>query len=91
LPEIKVGKSVVASTSGAQTNLEVFTLSLGGETIPLVPLKNWTQLDLYKWTVRGKIPGTPPGLEVAPDHVKLAGEIVPHSRCERVREAGATV
>ena len=51
-------------------------MTIGGETVDLVPLRNWGQLDVYKWTMRGKLPGTPPGLEISADHVKLAGEIV---------------
>ncbi len=56
--------------------LEIYTMTIGGETIDLMPLRNWGQLDVYKWTVRGKLPGTPPGLEISADHVKLAGEVV---------------
>jgi hypothetical protein len=51
-------------------------MTIGGETIDLVPLRNWGQLDVHKWTVRGKLPGTPPGLEISADHVKLVGEVV---------------
>ncbi len=51
-------------------------MSLGGETIRLVPFKNWSQLDVHKWTMRGKLPGTPAGLEVGPDYVNLTGEKV---------------
>ena len=57
-------------------NLEVFTLTLGGETIELLPLKNWGQLDHHKWTVRGKLPAEPAGLEIALDHVKITGGTV---------------
>jgi hypothetical protein len=55
---------------------QVFTLTLGTETIELVPFKNWGQLDLHKWVARGKLPASPAGLEVASDHVKVAGESV---------------
>jgi hypothetical protein len=51
-------------------------MTLGEETIRLVPFKNWSQLDVHKWTVRGKLPGTPAGLEVGPDYVNLTGEKV---------------
>lgn len=63
-----------ASVGGAST--EIFTLTLGKETIDLLPLKNWSQLDSHKWRARGQLPGTPTGLEVALDHVKLMGETV---------------
>jgi hypothetical protein len=56
--------------------VELFTMTLGNDTIELQPFRNWGQLDTYKWTVQGKIPGTPPGLEVTFDHVKLGGETV---------------
>ncbi|MCX6923812.1 MAG: hypothetical protein NT154_11490 [Verrucomicrobia bacterium] len=49
---------------------------MGDETIELLPLRNWSQLDHYKWTVRGKLPGAPAGLEIALDHVRMAGETV---------------
>jgi hypothetical protein len=51
-------------------------MRLGDETVQLLPFKNWGQLDLHKWTARGKLPATPAGLEVTPDHVKIAGETV---------------
>jgi hypothetical protein len=50
-------------------------MTLGGETIELLPQRNWSQLDVYKWRARGKLPGTPAGLEITLDHVKVAGEI----------------
>jgi hypothetical protein len=51
-------------------------MTLGSETIELQPFKNWGQLDAYKWRVQGKLPGTPPGLEVTLEHVKVGGETV---------------
>jgi hypothetical protein len=72
--EITIGKIGMLTPSGEQA--EVFTMTLGGETINLMPLRNWGQLDVYKWGVRGKLPGTPAGLEITFDHVKVAGEIV---------------
>jgi hypothetical protein len=72
-PEPRVGKR---STVLDGKSIQVFTLSLGEETIELLPLRNWGQLDIYKWRVRGKLPDTPAGLEITPDHVKLTGEIV---------------
>jgi hypothetical protein len=70
-PEFKFGKRWV-SVSG--TPAEVFTLTFAGETIELLPLKNWSQLDAYKWRARGQLPGTPTGLEIALDHLKFGGE-----------------
>ncbi len=55
---------------------EVFTMSLGTETIELLPFRNWGQLDVYKWKVQGKLPDSPAGLEVTPEHVKMAGQTV---------------
>jgi hypothetical protein len=52
-------------------------MMLDGEKIFLEPHKNWGQLDVHKWQMRGKLPGTPPGLEVVSDHVKIAGESIP--------------
>ena len=51
-------------------------MALGGETIDLLPLRNWSQLDVYKWRAQGKLPGTPAGLEITFDHVKVTGEAV---------------
>lgn len=73
-PEIRVGKTVVLNEQGKES--DIFTLTLGEETIELWPLRNWGQLDVYKWRVRGKLPGTPAGLEIANDHVRMAGETV---------------
>jgi len=72
--EITVGKTVVATGDGKAA--EVFTMALGGETIELLPLRNWSQLDVYKWRARGKVPGTPAGLEITYDHIKVASEVV---------------
>lgn len=76
-PAIRVGKVIVpAEVNGRLGTAPLFTLTLGDETIQLLPLKTWSQLDLFKWRVQGKLPGTPASLEVAGDHVKLAGETV---------------
>jgi len=72
-PEIKIGKRM-SLVGGKET--EIFTMTLGVETIELLPLRNWGQLDIYKWRVRGKLPGTPAGLEITFDHIKLLGETV---------------
>ena len=72
--EITVGKTVVHTGNGEAT--PAFTMTLGGETIELLPLRNWSQLDVYKWRARGRVPGTPAGLEISFDHVKVAGETV---------------
>jgi hypothetical protein len=72
--EITIGKTVVLAENGKEAG--VFTMTLGGETIELLPLRNWSQLDVYKWRARGKLPGTPAGLEITFDHVKVAGETV---------------
>ncbi len=72
---IQIGKTTVlkeADTPGVLA--EVFTMTLGDETIQLLPLKTWSQLDLFKWRARGVLPGTPAGLEIAWDHLKIAGE-----------------
>ncbi len=75
--ELRVRKRLTfSSASGRDSTLEVFTLSLGEETIELLPLKNWSQLDHYKWTARGKLPGEPAGLEIAFDHLNIAGETI---------------
>ncbi|MGA2658368.1 MAG: hypothetical protein ABSH34_12750 [Verrucomicrobiota bacterium] len=72
---ISIGKThVVTQENGKETEIEVFTMSLGAETIELLPLRNWGQLDTYKWGVRGKLPGTPAGLDIAFDHVKMLGQ-----------------
>lgn len=64
----------------------LLTMSLGDETIELLPLRNWGQLDVHKWGPRGKLPGTPAGLEVTPDHVKIAGETVAIADPEATRK-----
>jgi hypothetical protein len=56
--------------------LSIFRIALGTESIPLLPFKNWGQLDQHKWVARGRLPATPAGLEVTLDHVKIAGETV---------------
>ncbi len=71
---ITVGKTVVLNEKGKEAG--IFTMTLGAETISLLPLRNWSQLDVYKWCPRGKLPGTPAGLEITFDHVKVAGETV---------------
>lgn len=72
-PQFKFGKRG-ATINGLAT--EIFTLSLNGETTTLLPLKTWSQLDVHKWRARGKLPGTPTGLEIALDHIKLMGETI---------------
>ena len=71
--EIIIDKTILVA--GNSREVEVFTMTLGGETIELLPLRNWSQLDVYKWRARGKLPGTPAGLEITFDHVKVASEI----------------
>jgi hypothetical protein len=73
-PTLGVRKTVFQADNGS--GLDVFSLSLGGESIPLLPLRNWGQLDIHKWVSRGKLPTNPPGLEITQDHVKIAGETV---------------
>ncbi len=76
-PQIRIGKSrVPAEVDGHATAVDLFTMALGDEAIYLLPLKTWSQLDVYKWRVQGKLPGTPPGLEITADRVKIAGEII---------------
>lgn len=72
-PGIQVSKSSV-NVDGKL--IEVFTMALGPEKIELLPHKNWSQLDTFKWSMRGKLPGTPAGLEIAHDHIKVAGGTV---------------
>lgn len=66
----------MTQAAGKQIEAIVFTMSLGAEKIELWPLKNWSQLDVHKWCVRGKLPAVPAGLEIASDHIKIAGESV---------------
>jgi len=88
--DISIRKSrVVAPEAGKEKEMEVFTMSLGGETIELLPLRSWAQLDVHKWTVRGKLPGSPAGLEIAPDHVKILSQNVSTSDpegCAKLQE-----
>ncbi|HWX21050.1 MAG TPA: hypothetical protein VN578_14210 [Candidatus Binatia bacterium] len=79
--EIKIGKAVVprpGDREGVRAGVvaEVFTMTLGAETIQLLPLKNWSQLDVFKWRARGILPRTPAGLEITLEHLKVAGETV---------------
>ena len=77
LPELRIAKSRALPAAGApDIGLEVFTLTLGQETIELLPLKNWGQLDHFKWTARGKLPAEPAGLEITAEHVRVAGETI---------------
>lgn len=65
-------------------------MTFGSETIPLMPLKNWSQLDTFKWRVRGILPGTPAGLEITFDHAKMGGETVSTldpDGCAKLQEA----
>src|SRR5690349_11372976 len=74
---IRVGKVILTNEhEGKISHAELFTMSIGEERIQLRPFKNWTQLDVHKWTMRGKLPASPAGLEIMPDHVKLTGESV---------------
>jgi hypothetical protein len=76
-PQIRIGKSpVVGELEGRTIMVELFTMALGEEAIYLAPLKTWSQLDVFKWRVQGKLPGTPPGLEITATQVKVAGESV---------------
>lgn len=90
-PEIRIGKSLVpAELDGRPTQIELFTMALGEEAIYLVPLKTWSQLDVFKWRVTGKLPATPAGLEITASSVKLAGESVSTQDpegCERLELA----
>src|SRR5512136_454297 len=71
---ITIGKTVVLTEHGKEAG--IFTMTLGAETIELLPLRNWSQLDVFKWRARGKLPGTPAGLEITFDHIKVTGETV---------------
>jgi len=45
--EIRIGKEVTSiEENGKQVDVEVFTMTLGNETIKLLPLRNWGQLDV---------------------------------------------
>lgn len=74
-PDVKFGRTVW-DVGEAAKETEVFTMTVGEETIPLVPFRNWSQLDHHKWVSRGRLPAGPPGFEVTNEHVKIAGEIV---------------
>src|SRR5581483_367490 len=83
-------RRLASQTEGGNSAPDIFTMSLGEETIELLPFKNWGQLDLFKWTVQGKLPASPAGLEVTPDHVKIAGEtiaITDAEGCEKLEKA----
>jgi len=74
-PELKIGRTIAAFDFGGKTSsIEVFTITLGDETIKLLPQKNWAQLDHYKWSAQGKLPGQPSGLEIGLDQVHFAGQ-----------------
>lgn len=74
---ITIGKIVVPrQNEGEAVVAEIFTMTIGGETIQLLPHKNWSQLDTFKWRARGILPRTPAGLEITFDHLKIAGETV---------------
>jgi len=82
-PEIRIGKALVpAEVDGRDSTVMLFTMSLGEESIYLAPQKTWSQLDVYKWRVQGKLPGTPAGLEITLDYVKVGGETVSISEPE---------
>ncbi len=76
VPPIRVEKVRHLSGPAGAPDLELFCLHVGEESIQLHPYKNWSQLDHHKWTVRGRLPGSPAGLEITPEHVKLIGEVV---------------
>jgi hypothetical protein len=88
---ISIGKKALPhGPDGGGDGVEIFTMTIGEETIDLIPLKNWTQLDAFKWRSRGIFPRTPAGLEVAFDHVKVAGETVSpwdFNACEKLEKA----
>jgi len=74
-PEIKIDRAIAVFDLGGKTSsVEVFTMTVGDETIELLPQKNWTQLDRYKWSAQGKLPGQPSGLEIGLDQVHFAGQ-----------------
>jgi hypothetical protein len=87
---IHIGKTFAPLEADPQGRAQIFTMSLGPETIQLLPLKTWSQLDLFKWRVRGILPGTPVGIEITSDHIKIAGEAVSTSdpeACEKLEKA----
>lgn len=76
---IKIGTATTrAEEAGKEVEISIYTVTLGEQTIELLPFKNWIQLDVHKWVVQGKLPASPAGLEVTLDHVKVAGETVLH-------------
>jgi hypothetical protein len=89
--EIKIGKTAVSTKAdGSAVLTEVFTMTIGEETIELLPLKNWAQLDIFKWRARGVLPRTPAGLEITRDQLKVAGETVStwnSDACARLEKA----
>lgn len=90
-PQIKIAKTVTTKqTDGTAVLAEIFTMTIGNETIQLIPLKNWMQLDLFKWRARGILPRTPAGLEITWTHTKAAGQTVSPwdpDACERLEQA----
>jgi len=74
-PLIKVRRRTVFDSEKGK-DIDLFTMTIGEETIELMPLRNWGQLDVYKWRAQGRLPGTPAGLEITHDHIKLVGETV---------------
>jgi hypothetical protein len=89
--QIKIGKTITTRKADASAILaEVFTMTIGTETIELLPLKNWAQLDIFKWRARGLVPGTPAGLEVGWNQVKVADATVStwdSDSCARLEKA----
>jgi hypothetical protein len=90
--EIRIGKAAVSWETGDQGTVlaEVFTMTIGSETIELLPFKIWTQLDVHKWKARGLMPRTPTGLEITWDQLKVAGETVSPwdpDACDKVEKA----
>jgi len=74
-PELKIGRTIAVFDFGGKTSsVEVFTMTVGDETIELLPQRNWSQLDRYKWSAQGKLPGQPSGLEIGLDQVHFAGQ-----------------
>ncbi|HTL17029.1 MAG TPA: hypothetical protein VL793_07320 [Patescibacteria group bacterium] len=89
LPRISIGKTTIARAEDGAL-VEIFTMSLGDETIELRPLKNWTQLDTFKWRARCILPRIPAGLEITWNQLKVAGETVSPwdpNACERLEKA----
>lgn len=77
LPGIRISKTAIArEAAGPGVLAEIFTMTVGAETIELRPYKNWIQLDSFKWRTRGILPRTPPGLEITWEHLKFADQTV---------------